>query len=72
MRDPGWIGHTQQQIVSALSDDWMSVHEIMDATGLSIGQAHGALKGLRERDLVIFESEGPTRTARHRYRKRQE
>ena len=69
MRPSGWIGHTQRQILSVLTPEWMSVREIMVAAGLTSGQAHGALKGLRARQLVAFEALGAGRTAEHRYRR---
>ena len=68
-RPPGWIGPTQQRVLSALTDGWQSVQDIMRGAGLTFGQTHGALVGLRKRQLLDFQAEGSGRTAKHLYRR---
>jgi len=67
-RPPGWIGPTQWRVLNALTGDWQSVQDIMRAASLTFGQTHGALVGLRERQLLDYRTEGAGKTAKHFYR----
>jgi hypothetical protein len=44
------------------------VQDIMRAASLTFGQTHGALVGLRERQLLDYRTEGAGKTAKHFYR----